>query len=69
MLERRKKRLTVEAIAVELATDPSPRCIGPGTADPIFIHVGKYSSSPDGNPEKKPKTVSLQSPDLHSLLQ
>lgn len=59
----------MEAIAVELATDPSPSCIDPGTADPVFVQVGKIFSSPDGNSEKKPKTVSLQSPELHSLLQ
>ena len=59
----------MEAIVVELATDPLPRCKFPGTADPVVVQVGKSFLSPDGNPEKKPKTVSLQSPELHLLLQ
>ena len=51
--------LAVEGMAVELATDPSESCIDPGCADPIVVQVGISFHSPDGNPEKKPKPVSL----------
>lgn len=59
----------MEAIAVKFATAPSFICIDPGTADPDVVQVGISFHSPDGKPEKKPKTVSLQSPEVHSLSQ
>lgn len=59
----------MEVIVVELATDPHPIYIAPRTADPIAAQVGISSHSQDGIPEKKRKTVSLQSPELHLLLQ
>ena len=60
--------MAFEDIAVGLATDPSPVCIDPGSADPVVVQVGIIFHSSDGNPENKPKTVNLQSPELHSLL-